>query len=185
MGHRRIAYANFRPIPRDGAGHYSEADRPAGYEAAMREAGLEPRFLCPERPIAVGKALDVARSWLASPARPTALLVYSFVDYLHHVALGMGLRVPGDLSVVTFADQEQHSLGLSLTTALVPVRQMGEEAVGMLIEKTREPRRPLPARVIPFGFSPGGTTGPPASRRSRRWRPAGKGQPSPGGEATG
>jgi len=133
LGHRRIAYYGGEQPP-----HPSVVIRAATYQRFMREAGLEP-----DEPFtgSVGAFADrVARSG----ARPsTAVLTF---DHRPAIALVQqfwrrGMRVPDDVSVVTFNDAYPvEQLTPPLTVIGLPVRQMGEHAVRMLVERIERPQ---------------------------------------------
>lgn len=107
-------------------------DRLAGYHAALMTAGLP---VMPNLQGSVALAVDdghrAAQELLALPHVPSAILALSTV-----LAVGVlraarehGLRIPQDLSVVTFDDVDTASI---LTPALTAVRQplQGEGRVG-------------------------------------------------------
>jgi LacI family transcriptional regulator len=104
-GHRRIAYLNLSLH----TAHHSEADRKAGYEAAMRAAGLLPSM--PDlrerlEDATVGQRLALARSFLQQADRPTAVVTYSSWtgEPILVAALAAGVRVPDDLAIITIED---------------------------------------------------------------------------------
>jgi LacI family transcriptional regulator len=159
LGHRRIAYHAFAPTA-----HHSHHDRADGYAQAMRAAGLEPRVL--RAPIAVVPAERLAwsRQLLAASDRPTAVVAYGVEDALPLMvaALGQGLRVPDDLSLIAVHPGPAHFTGLPLTTLVVPVAAIGRAALAMLLERIADPRREQPAQAVPFTLDPGMTCAPPA-----------------------
>lgn len=78
FGHRRIGWIDFNIGPEEVAAHYSNADRRAGYQTAMRRAGLEPRDVGSlGGHIPYGQRVAIARAFLCDPGtRPTALVSY-------------------------------------------------------------------------------------------------------------
>lgn len=158
LGHRRIVYLSSHPTP-----HYSDADRAAGYAAAMRAAGLAPQLVqsqdSPDQREAWMRRLRVL---LSGPDRPTAAVVYgSFAAYpLVLVARDMGLRMPGDLSLVTFGAHGADEIGVALSTWIIPVRAMGEAAADLALAAIAG--QATPARAIPFTELVGATCAPPS-----------------------
>jgi LacI family transcriptional regulator len=131
-GHTRIGFLNnVDDIP-------ATRGRLEGYRAALDDAGLafDPRLVVAARSDTEG-GLQVARQLLSAPDRPTAL--FCFNDRMamgaYHAAAELGLRIPEDLSVVGFDNQELIAEGLRpvLTTVSLPHYEMGAWAVETLI----------------------------------------------------
>jgi LacI family transcriptional regulator len=155
MGHRRIAYAKF-----DWASHYSTADRLAGYEQVMNEAGLVPQSI--SRPVPADELLDLTRSMLTAPDRPTAVIVRPEDAHVFlSVAAGLGLQVPRDLSIASVTGKRFDLLGLRVTSVVVPAEEEGRQAVRMVNQKIEDPHAALPPCAVKFEFEPGRTCVPP------------------------
>jgi LacI family transcriptional regulator len=157
LGHRRVAYVHH------GSSHYSTAGREAGYRRAMAAAGLPPRSIHVDLRTPVPEWATAPGNWFTAPDRPTALIAYNpYVSQrLLHAAALTGVRVPADLSVVTFDDDVLDMVGLPATTLLIPERAVGRAAVEMLLEKIEHPDRVLPCRALPFAVEVRATTAPP------------------------
>jgi LacI family transcriptional regulator len=133
-GHRRIGFLNnVDDIP---ATH----GRLKGYRAALEDAGLSyDERLVIARPSDTEGGLQAARKLLMATERPTAL--FCFNDRMamgaYHAAAELGLRIPQDLSVVGFDNQELIADGLrpGLTTVALPHYEMGAWAVEALIAR--------------------------------------------------
>lgn len=129
QGHRRVAYLN------DDSGAVAAGLRLQGYLDAHREFGLEPdprlHVLVP--PAVRGGVLGGELIDLPEGTRPTA--IFCFNDRaamgVYRAARRRGLRVPDDLSVVGFDDQEYIASELDppLTTMRLPHREMGQLAI--------------------------------------------------------
>jgi LacI family transcriptional regulator len=167
MGHRRIAYIGMKP--RDGGEHYSILARRQGYELAMVEAGLTPRWVDGARDLDLHANDGIARQLLADADRPTAVLCYSAASAkpLLFAAVQHGL-VPGrDLSVMTFSESRQEVLGpYHIDFMRIPFGPVGREAVKMLLQKAEHPGAPLSPVILPFCVEPGDTVGPPPRKQS-------------------
>jgi LacI family transcriptional regulator len=133
-GHSRIGFLNnVDDIP---ATH----GRLEGYKQALKAAGLtfEQRLVVAGRSDTEG-GLQAARKLLSATMRPTA--VFCFNDRMamgaYHAAAELGLRIPQDLSVVGFDNQELIADGLrpGLTTVALPHYEMGAWAVDALIAR--------------------------------------------------
>lgn len=170
LGHRKVAYVDYvgtlaaadDPV----AGHYSGADRWAGYREAMVVAGLTPVRFGGELTLEPPERLAAAEAMLAGPDRPTAVLTYSAASatpVLFAATARLRLDVPGDLSLITFDHAPLCDTGLPVATIVLPEREMGQRAVEMLVEKIKTPSlAPLPSVELGCDFTPGSTLAPPA-----------------------
>lgn len=157
-GHRRIAFACFERTS-DNPQHYSVEDREGGCWRAMAERGLRPLLVGHAEQRAKGRIVEVMREVLRHPDRPTAILAYSEMDAGASLAAAWleGLRVPADLSIVTFAERAIDDLGPMLTTMKLPQSIVGRRAVEMLETKIQAPGQSLPPVAVPFTFEQGQT----------------------------
>lgn len=161
LGHREIAYLSVNWSP-----HFSHDDRLAGYHAGMAQCGLQPQVERVEgREVPRAERLARLRAWIRRSPRPTAVIAYADDDALPLVAaaLAEGLRIPEDLSIVTFDDQPVDLLGLAITTWRIDVQEMGRRAVNMLRAKLEDPKRIQPMDAVPLVRHDGATTAPPRS----------------------
>lgn len=134
LGHERICAI--------GAMEYSVAiiNRLKGMRRALHEAGIED-YPEPQVTIALDHfhmGYDVAREVLATRPRPTA--VFALNDLIAvgalHAASDMGLRLPGDLSVVGFDGIPLSAYSIpELTTVAQPIYEMGERAARILLDQ--------------------------------------------------
>jgi LacI family transcriptional regulator len=155
LGHRRIGLLS-RP-PRD---LESGPQREEGYRSALRAAGITPE---PDLVRAGGyddSALEeAARQLLTVPDRPTAIFAANDVSAITtmEVALSMGLRVPGDLSVIGFDNVPESAMTQpGLTTIEQPLQLMGQRSIEMLVEllagsEPAETHVRLPTRLVVRG----------------------------------
>jgi len=166
LGHRRIALVI-------GQAHAAMAERAVqGYRRALaaREIGFQPRLV---RIVGKGsvdrqaQARDALRALLSGAEWPTALAVAGGA-----LALGMlgafaplGLGCPGGMSVVALGDAECAPFAAPPLTAVpVPAREIGSEAVRLLLERLRGAGGPAPRRVlVPAAPVMRGSTAPPAA----------------------
>lgn len=132
-GHRRIAFLG------GPAGHPARMEREAGFRIALADAGVpvdESLVLSGNWDITTGHQLT--RHVLGLPERPTALVCGNDRMAAGAVlaALELGLRVPQDVSVVGYDDQEElaDTFSPGLTTVGIPHFDMGRAAVGSLLK---------------------------------------------------
>lgn len=141
LGHRRIAALAGLP------GLATSLERLRGHAEALEEAGLppDPALLLPG-----GFDRDAARAALRAAlglpgAPPTAIASHSNMMTLGalQAARDLGLRVPGDLSLVGVDDLDVADL-LDPPPTLVraPVAEMAERAIGLLLEEVGTGRPP-------------------------------------------
>ncbi len=131
LGHTRIGMVTGRPdlvSARLREQGYREAHAAAGI--AVDEALLAPGSFEPE------PARVAARSLLTLPEPPTAVFAANDLSALAtlEAAAELGVQVPDQLSVVGFDNIPESALAHpSLTTVQQPMRQMGREALAMLV----------------------------------------------------
>ncbi|GAB2998962.1 substrate-binding domain-containing protein [Amycolatopsis acidiphila] len=132
LGHRRIGLIA-------GPDHASSAlGRRAGYEDALREAGLAvaPELIYPSS-FSMESGEDAGGLLLATEPRPTAVFAVNddtAVGLLSAVQRA-GLRVPRDLSVVGYNDIPLAArLPVPLTTVRVPFAEIADAAVEQLVQ---------------------------------------------------
>jgi LacI family transcriptional regulator len=156
LGHRRIAYVDYSVN-----GHYSSEDRCAGYLEAVQAAGLTPQMI--RQKVPRSERVAYTRDWLSGPRRPTAILAYSdssSLPVLHCATAELGLRVPGDLSLVTVDERVDDRMGFVLATVVVPQRAMGEGVARMVLAKMDKAGQPQAPQSFMPTFEPGQTCGP-------------------------
>ena len=137
-GHRRIGFCN---VPRLFAEAASR--RLQGYRSALQAAhiAIEPSLIVDAESADTGAAIEPARRLLDRRDRPTA--VFCFGDQLamgfYHVARDLGLRIPADLSIVGFDNQQfiADCLSPGLTTVQLPHTEMGEWAARQVLKRIR------------------------------------------------
>ena len=131
LGHRRIAMLTGR------SDLISGQLREQGYREALAAAGvpvdeelLRPAAFDPDR------ARHAARELLTLPEPPTAVFAANDLSALAtlEVAAELGIDVPSRLSVVGFDNVPESALATPpLTTVEQPIRQIGHDAVGILV----------------------------------------------------
>jgi DNA-binding LacI/PurR family transcriptional regulator len=160
LGHRSIAFIGDKPA--DPFRFESSRDRTIGYERALESAGV------PTRPEYVRRgtqsrhlARSIADELLRLPEPPTAVFAASDVQALGvlEAARGLGIDVPGRLSVIGFDDIEIASY-VGLTTIRQPLFESGHRGAELLLEALAG--EPAPARVetLPVDLVVRGTSGP-------------------------
>jgi len=96
---------------------------------------------------------------LSRPDRPTALVCYFaiFVPAVLWAANELGLRIPRDLSLVTFAAEDFREQGVVASSLLEPHYRMGQEAVRSLRAKIEQPLEVSKSRLLDFEWRDMGT----------------------------
>ncbi|WP_395656685.1 LacI family DNA-binding transcriptional regulator [Nocardioides sp.] len=131
LGHRRIGMVTGRPDL------ISAELREQGYREALAAAGIG----VDESLLRLGAfdpdvAREAARELLTLPEPPTAVFAANDSTALAtlEVAAELGIDVPGRLSVVGFDNIPESALAVPpLTTVQQPMRQMGHDAIAMLV----------------------------------------------------
>lgn len=142
-GHTSIAFVN------TAAPMAAREGRRDGYLAALAEAGIPARAsLMVEGESTFARDGYEAATRLFRDERPTG--VFCFNDRMamgtYRAAHEAGLRVPSDVSVIGFDNQEiiAEALAPALTTLALPYYQMGATAVDVLIAEIKGERVPGP-----------------------------------------
>jgi DNA-binding LacI/PurR family transcriptional regulator len=172
LGHRRIAFIGDKPV--DPFRFASSRDRTTGYERALERFEVERR---PEYLREGTHNLHVARSIALELLRlsepPTAIFAASDTQALGvlEAARTLGLRVPGQLSVVGFDDVEVASYA-SLTTVRQPLHESGRRGAELLLAALGGDSLGAYSEQLPVELVVRGTTAPPAQPATRpRRRP--------------
>lgn len=169
LGHRRIGYVGNSPADSDDLLEVYE-----GYAAAMRCAGLEPRAedTAPINTDEPHMAMEPALRWLQGRSLPTAMVARTDAAAigLLRAAQSLGIRVPEDLSVIGFNDQDEaETTEPPLTTVAVPRLQLGRVAVETLLEVAESPPDEPVTRIVECHLVERGSVAPPRARsRDRR-----------------
>ena len=136
LGHRRIGFVLGH------VSHMASDQRHFGYRRALDRAGIlyEPALVLPGQ-FDFASGMAAAETFLAMPSPPTAIfasnddMAAGVLAYAH----GLGIDVPGDLSVAGFDDTALASLVWPpLTTIRQPVREMAVAAASLLFAESQE-----------------------------------------------
>src|SRR5580698_719576 len=170
LGHRQIGYIGNR------FGGLSDQDRNRGYRAALKKARVRHAS---ELVIHSESSLEGGyrgmKQLLDLPERPTAVFCYDDITALgaYKAIRIAGLQVSRDISVAGFDDLFFSSyLDPSLTTISQPMREMGEQAMKLLldlVEPSRKNKKSIKTQiVVPGHLTVRESTSALSSRRSRR-----------------
>jgi LacI family repressor for deo operon, udp, cdd, tsx, nupC, and nupG len=169
LGHEHIGYIGIADQASVTPGSRVLAERVAGYEHALQEAGL-PRGQALrqfDENTADGGRRAVTRL-LSAPVMPTAVFIGS--DEMAFGALDIvrsaGLSVPEDLSVVGF-DNHAFSDLMHLSTVDQAARTQGEAAGRALLEAIEVPDSEPATLVLPTQLVLRGSTAPPRLLRGK------------------
>lgn len=169
LGHRRIIYIG-APSNHQSSGHHAHLDRPAGYQHAMRSAGLATRFIHEETYVRTGAPDDFERirrlfieplkQQLRQADRPTAAICYNpdLASAVWEAAREAGLRVPEDLSLLCFGQGAVG--GRQMTCYLQPYRKTGQASAVMMCQRIADPTTPVPSQILTGTVRLGDTTAP-------------------------
>lgn len=131
-GHRRIAHITGLP------GSWASRKRLKGYQSTLRAAGV--RFdgeLVKVGDYHTDSGYQLTRELLTSAQPPTAIFCGNDRMALgaYFAAAEVGLRIPDDLSIVGYDDQEELASALrpGLTSVLLPYQALGEWAVQQIL----------------------------------------------------
>lgn len=138
LGHTEIAFVRGDPA------HSPARRREQGFRSAMEEAGLAVRA---DRVVqgyfTYRSGMDAARLLLEAGDRPTAIFASNddMAAGVAAVAHGLGLAIPGDLSIGGFDDTTvATTVWPELTTIHQPIADMAASAVAIITDQVRRSR---------------------------------------------
>lgn len=146
QGHRRIGLVLSKGSP-------TSAHLAVGWARACADLGLPDDFVVRE-----SVALDapghreIIKALLgrARRSRITGLIVHSDPDALSiaQYLAEEGVRIPGDMALVTYDDEVAHLAEPAMTAVRPPKHRVGREAVEMMVSRLMEGKRRPPQRVL-------------------------------------
>jgi DNA-binding LacI/PurR family transcriptional regulator len=148
IGRTRIAAIGAQP---DEA-YATPQQRTAGFEAALRDAGLSPFAVEAAAHYRRADGYEAARSLLARSPRPDAIFCYS--DLLAMGALravfDAGLRVPEDVAIIGIDDIEEGRYSRpSLSSVSLDTPFIAREAIARIAARIEDPNAPAAEVVAP------------------------------------
>lgn len=160
LGHRRIGFIG---DPVNAALRFqSSARRLDGYRRALGDAGVTAEAALVRRgEHGIAPAAELALDLLDRPDPPTAVFAASDTQAVGvlQAAEKLGLRAPGDLSVVGFDDIDIAEM-LGLSTVRQPLQRSGELGARLLCRVLRGGRAVAPRTVLPLELVERGSTAP-------------------------
>ena len=158
MGHKRIG------IVTGGSPSFVTTHRLRGALARAKKARAEQDVLVEQGDFSVESGVVCSERLLAGPKPPTAIFCFNDEMALGvlHTARHRKLRVPDDLSVVGVDDiHHARFWDPPLTTVAMPMRDMGEHAVRVLLGILTNGERPADRIVLPHTLVIRSSTAPP------------------------
>lgn len=157
LGHRRVAHLA-GPIY---DGHIA---RRQSYEKTMRDAGLKPQTLAADD-FTQEAGQRAATLLLTQAERPTAIFTHN--DQLalgaREAAYGLGLSIPGDLSLVGYDNSRTAKLhGIDLTSVDLHAIALGQAAGTIALERLNDPEAPVADKRLTPELVVRDSTAPPA-----------------------
>ncbi|PZM14532.1 LacI family DNA-binding transcriptional regulator [Rhizobium tubonense] len=172
-GHRHITYVT--AVDAEGSEYQdlgqiytsSVRERIEGFLAVCRDAGIDR----PERYVRLGatspeETRKVATKLLSSLDRPTAILASDSLIALEifKAIRQHGLRVPEDISLITFHDADWTSVTTPpITVVDQPVYALGKSVAELLIRRLKGEVRAPERLILPTVIIERGSVGPPAT----------------------
>lgn len=120
-----------------------------GVIVRLKQSGLKPTNVVLGPAHDIDACLALATQVLAADTKPTAIIGTTDIAAIGavHAAIGLGLHVPSDLSVIGFDDLPAARYVLpALTTVAQPLREIGTLAVAQLCSLMAGQKIELPSR---------------------------------------
>ncbi|MFN8020464.1 MAG: LacI family DNA-binding transcriptional regulator [Acidimicrobiales bacterium] len=160
LGHRRIGFVGEPPV--NPFGFVASARREDGYRQVLAEAGIavDPQLVRHGAHLR-STAKQLTFELLALPDPPTAIVATSDVQAVGVLEAldSLGLRAPGDVSVVGYDDIELASL-MNLTTVRQPLEASGRRGADLVLEAIASGERSQLAEQLQIELVVRATTGP-------------------------
>jgi LacI family transcriptional regulator len=166
LGHERIAC-----IAGCTYEYHTAHERRAGYEKALRDAGLpirEAYFQCTQ--YSIQESYNGVKSLMGLNDPPTALFTYSDLLAIGAIraAADLGLSIPGDISIIGYDDIELAAFSVPrLTTIYQDKMYIGELAVRQILKHIQDPNLPPEEIILPTRLVIRESTGPVKNRLMR------------------
>ncbi len=157
-GHHHIAYLGSYPDTDPSIAGYPDRERYQAYVDTLNKKDLPvlDQFVAfgeiysQDQTVSVGRGRELTLGLLNQPVPPTAIFISS-----DNAACGAmqaiyesGLRVPDDISVVSYDDTYASYLSPALTTVRMPMMELGEQAVRVALERIEENETMEPTKII-------------------------------------
>ena len=162
LGHRRIGVVTgplVSPLSRD---------RLRGATERARTRGAERDVIIMHGDFSIESGSHAAERLLTRRERPTAIFCFNdeMAIGVRHVARGLGIAVPGDLSIVGFDDiRFARFVDPPLTTVAQPMREIGERTVRLLLEIVNGTMVMPVSMTLPHSLVVRESTAPPQSSK--------------------
>ena len=161
MGHTRIGY-----LGSDSA-FYHARERKAGYQLSLMQHGLPiDSGIILEFPSITQEGPERVQNLLSRPDRPTAILTDDDILALalEQQCIRMGLRIPEDVSILSFNNSLYTSMTATpLTCVDVNSFQLGFEAASQITNHVENPNLLATKILVPHRFIDRGSCCPPRS----------------------
>lgn len=145
LGHYRIGYVGSEPNTDPSIAGYPDRERYQAYVDTLEKHNIPilenlvafGEIYAQDQTVSVGMGRQLAKNLIEQVNSPTAIFVSS-----DNAACGvmqaiyeLGLRVPDDISIISFDDTYSSYLSPALTTVRMPMVELGENAVKIALER--------------------------------------------------
>jgi DNA-binding LacI/PurR family transcriptional regulator len=164
LGHKNIWYLTYC-IDKDS--HYSISDRFNGYKQAMESAELQPNWLGKgKKELSRSTRLSLIQELFESDNCPTAIVTTNTTTagIALLAAAKLNIKVPEELSIITFSNEPVDSSGILLDTMKIPEGEMGKQAVEMLLEKINDHSIIQKPYIAKYSLEAGDSCAPPPTQ---------------------
>ncbi len=150
LGCRDIVHVSLDWVLRD----FPDENRRCGYEQAMLDAGLEPKFISVPAESSTAAAQSVGEYLTANPT-PDA--VFGFTDTIAigaaRAILAAGRQIPKECRIWGYGDfPESADYRIPISTMRIPIEEVTKQAWDWLMERFENPEQKSRAAEIPLEF---------------------------------
>lgn len=165
LGHRRIAFIGANSV------HPNDAVRMATFVDALREQGIHspPEYLKASGEYSIENGCSAAYELMSSEEQPTAILAAgdSLALGVLHALYQLHLRVPEDVSLISYDDAFVRDFYPALTSISQPYELVAEQAISVIAQassSSSDAKRDLAHAIHPSQLVKRASTGPPNER---------------------
>lgn len=139
--------------------HFSLQERYKGYCDVCSSHGMTPSRVDTASGINHKERIAYSMNWMRRDGRPDAIIARaaSTARPILEAAKQLNIRVPEDLSIMTFSNTPLSFFGIRIDSLMVPMKNIGSLAVEALLKKISNGGEPIESVVLPMTYLPGDT----------------------------
>ncbi|WOO41976.1 LacI family DNA-binding transcriptional regulator [Rubellicoccus peritrichatus] len=165
LGHRNIAFSEFT-----GATRVKGSSMGVRYDTFVRKAesmNIKHTRWGTDEYTPRKDRIGLCQKFLTKRNRPSAVIALSpsNANPVLDAARLLDINIPDELSLITFADDRTDLSGIEIASLMIPLREIGECAVDLLLKKIKTPVKRVGSKKIELDYHKGETVSKAPKRR--------------------